>query len=415
MKVCVIGKVPPFQGGTSSSTFEACLSLAGSGHQVDIVTLHPSEIPSGMRQNFWASDKEYIETLDGINVHFTEPLGGLRHFPFSEVYLSRLLGKVVEVCRSRTPDAIIGWYFEPFALAAALAGKLLDIPVFLRSAGSDLGRLSMHPNLAVAYGAAFEDCGVLCPPNDAVVKEWLRLGISEERLVRITTPPLPEYFRGRQKLEEKAPASIQSIWPKKSEYTLKPSRTGVFRLCIYGKIGRSKGTLPLLKAVKRLANDGFPIELFQICAGETEQVERYISTLNEMGLGNVLTVFGPISPWSIPDFIDVSDAVLFLENNFDIPFHSPRIIREVLARYKPLICTEEAVNGAGWMGGLVNKKNVMTIEGNDLANEIYDGVSFLVRSGEALAIGQRGGLLSKAVETALDANHSLGEVIISEL
>ena len=76
--------------------------------------------------------------------------------------------------------AILSWYFEPYGFVASLVGHATARPVIIRHAGSDLGRLSPHPELRTAPTAGdLKAATALVVTNERELRE--RLGPIDRR------------------------------------------------------------------------------------------------------------------------------------------------------------------------------------------------------------------------------------------
>lgn len=149
MRILLLGKFPPIQGGVSAQTYTTALELARQGHIVDVVT-NSSEVELSCRQLLTKDDQQYLK-VEGMVVHYTEPLLDFSYIPWANPYSSKLFGICASLLSEYQFDLIVGWYFEPYGLCAAQLSSIFSVPLLLRHAGSDLGRLAQHPNLYSAY------------------------------------------------------------------------------------------------------------------------------------------------------------------------------------------------------------------------------------------------------------------------
>ena len=69
------------------------------------------------------------------------------HIPYSQLYAERLISKALELCSSTKFDYIEGNYLYPYSFAAFVVSKLLDIPLVIHHAGSDVFRVGNHSSL----------------------------------------------------------------------------------------------------------------------------------------------------------------------------------------------------------------------------------------------------------------------------
>ena len=154
MRISIFGKYPPIQGGVSRLTFLTAQSLVKQHVAVDVIT-NAMEAPLGYRQCLMADDIQALCPREGLTVQSTKPIKD-RHIPYANPFVSKLVGLGVDVARQRRPDLIVGWYWEPYGMAATVVGQLLDIPVALMHAGSDLGRLAQQPQLSTTYACVLK-------------------------------------------------------------------------------------------------------------------------------------------------------------------------------------------------------------------------------------------------------------------
>ena len=153
MRVLIIGKYPPLQGGVSAQTYWTARALANRGYDVDVIT-NATEAPQGLRAILDGDAEQWCSGSVGhgrVRVHLTEGLARNSYLPWSNPFASKLFGRALDVIGPDGCDGILGWYLEPFGLVAAMAGMATGSPVVLRHAGSDLGRLAHHSDLRVSY------------------------------------------------------------------------------------------------------------------------------------------------------------------------------------------------------------------------------------------------------------------------
>lgn len=145
MKVCMITKFPPIEGGVSAAAYWLARGLAEAGVEVHVVT------------NSQSVEKEYlIPSCDlrnnlpqGVAVHQVA-IDTPWHIPFSPLYEAKLLDKALEVCATHQIELLDGFYLIPYGITAFLAAKLTGLPYVIRHGGSDLAkfwRQGMLPEL----------------------------------------------------------------------------------------------------------------------------------------------------------------------------------------------------------------------------------------------------------------------------
>ena len=131
MRICLISKFPPIQGGISARTYWLAQGLAERGIETHVVT------------NANCVEKEYFiddlspETPSNLIIHFVDP-DIPWHIPYSELYTSRLLDKALEVINENHIDLIDTHYLIPYGIVGYLASKITGIPFIVRHGGSDI-------------------------------------------------------------------------------------------------------------------------------------------------------------------------------------------------------------------------------------------------------------------------------------
>ncbi|MBB4276619.1 glycosyltransferase [Rhizobium mongolense] len=106
------------------------------------------------------------------------------------------MGIALAAAKSRTPDLVIGWYLEPYGVAASIFGRLADSQVILRHAGSDLGRLKKVADLAPLYNHCLATASrVVASNNQEAMQILLDAGVRRESLVQARGRRLDGSFR----------------------------------------------------------------------------------------------------------------------------------------------------------------------------------------------------------------------------
>src|SRR5215469_36038 len=154
MRICLIGKFPPIQGGVSMRTYWTAHALAARGHEVHVVTNAKEAEPPFrmlMRRADWARCAASYGK-GSVTVHWTDPADRSQyHIPMASPFTSKLAGIALRLHARRPFDVIYSHYLEPYGIAAHMAAQSAGIPHVARIAGSDAGRLWHHPQLELLY------------------------------------------------------------------------------------------------------------------------------------------------------------------------------------------------------------------------------------------------------------------------
>jgi glycosyltransferase involved in cell wall biosynthesis len=133
MKICIISKYPPIEGGISAKTYWMAKGFAERGVEVHVIT------------NANCVEKEYCvndsapELPPNVTLHYTDS-NIPWHIPFSELYETRLLDKALEVVLKNKIDVIDTNYLIPYGIVGYLLSNMTGIPHVLRHGGSDLAK-----------------------------------------------------------------------------------------------------------------------------------------------------------------------------------------------------------------------------------------------------------------------------------
>ena len=137
MRICLISKFPPIQGGIASKSYWLAQGLAEQGVETHVVT------------NANCVEKEYFiedtppETPPNLIIHFVDP-DIPWHIPYSDLYVPRLLDKALQVTRENQIDLIDTGYLIPYGIVGYLLSEITGIPYVLRHGGSDIEKFLLE-------------------------------------------------------------------------------------------------------------------------------------------------------------------------------------------------------------------------------------------------------------------------------
>ncbi|MEX0934022.1 MAG: glycosyltransferase [Candidatus Paceibacterota bacterium] len=367
MKILMICKYPPIQGGVSAECYWTAQLLSKMGHHVCVLT-NAEEVEGEYRMNMTNKDRQLLTgffTSDSVKVISTNSDRKHVFVPQVNPSVSKLLSRGLEVLESERPDIIWAHYLEPYGVVAYLLSEISGIPYIFRHAGSDIGRLMLTSGLQMIHRQVLRNATFIMT-RQSHHDRFLDLDVPKERLVDSFSTKL------RSELFFPTPCTIQD-----------PVVLGV-----YGKTGETKGTGVLLDALAILKRDGLNIKLKAHWGGK--DLSRYLYQIRELGLEDMVEVNDFIPHWHIPDFIRSCDAILFLENRFKITFHQPSIPLEVVSCGRPVITTSEVASKPLYDKLLVDGENAFIVEkevGKDAVVEtIKRAVSVLATREEIMPV-----------------------------
>jgi hypothetical protein len=436
VRILVVGKYPPIQGGTSNRTFNATRSLLQRGHDIDVLT-NADEVELSCAQMFLSDDPERLQALitsptgATVTVHQTSPLFTRAvPIPWAQPYASKLFGRGIELVRSREYDLIVGWYLEPYGLVAAQIAEVSGTPLLLIHAGSDIGRLAEHPDLFPAYQWAFQRAQyVVTTPRarDMVVD----LGANPERLIVAVPSSLPDYFSdpfSPMNLDEVRSVAIERFQEMQLSERLTqmlvenlertPDLTDGPVIGICGKVASPKGSYDLISALETLAGSGLKFTLLGVVGGRENLFIPFLSTIADTKFLRERTVLLPfVAPWRVPNFLDACDLVCFLERDFYIGVHLSRVPVEVLKRGRALVLSGEMSAKLRFLDYLVDDDNYVLVQDpSDVPSLAKRLGSYLTDPSAVQRIATAGGSLGLALFSSQADGHALAiEGALSDL
>jgi glycosyltransferase involved in cell wall biosynthesis len=339
MRICVIGKYPPIEGGVSAETFWTARLLAAHGHDVHVVT-NAAETEAEHRMWFLAGDADRLESDHPggrVRVHFTQAGNDADRYyiPAGQPTVTRLAGVATEVTRGYECDLIIGWYLEPYGVAAGLAAHWTGRPYVLRHAGSDLFALAADAELAPAYRELIRHArGVMTYGTPLA---WPALPAA--RAPGLPGACLPEEFTPDGPALDIAGTAAQLAargCPSVTNVAAMPAGAPV--IGCYGKLGPQKGTIELIHAVGRLRKDGLDVQLALMGGGRDWPL--VMAGIRQADLGPSTWTLPPLAPWRVPGFIRACQAIAYLERDFAVAEHMPIPPFEVVACGRPLVLSD---------------------------------------------------------------------------
>jgi glycosyltransferase involved in cell wall biosynthesis len=354
VRICIIGKFPPIQGGVAVRTYWIAHDLAARGHEVHVITNAKEASPPfriHMRRQDWkrceASYSAEGSGLGGsVTLHWTDPLDRSQHYiPLASPFVSKLAGTAVKVHTERPFDMIYSHYLEPYGIAGHLAGGFAHVPHVMRMAGSDAGRLWRHPQLETLYDHVLRSAATVIA-SGTVAGRAIKHGIDPGRIVGGERFVLPEELfcpQGpeldiaalRREVELGSPELRDAFW---GEFSGELPFFG-----IYGKLGETKGSFALLAAMARLKAEGVEVGLIAMAHGWPALEQKFRTRAAELGIADRILQIPFLPHWRVPEFLRSCFAVCCLEQDFPIVFHTPVIAREVLACGRCLVASTEVI------------------------------------------------------------------------
>lgn len=344
MRLCLIGKYPPIQGGVSAQTYWLARELAAAGHQVHCVT-NAAEVEPEYRMYVRPADAAKLESHFGnggsVVLHNTSQPPGLRHVPYANPYLTKLAALAADVVDQHGCELILAWYLEPYGMAGMLAARWTGVPLAVKHAGSDISRLAQRADRARAYRELLRSADLVLT-GAPVARSILAAGVGLDRLHLGGGVSWPPEF-----CPDEVPADIPALLDEVAGTgfaSLLPAsgfRAGLPVIGAYGKIGRVKGTPQLIDALAWLDRHGRSFNLVLMCGVAGDGPAELARYLRRAGLAERTVMLPFLPPWRVPGVLRACTAVAVLEHRFPITIHQPSTPLEVLATGTCLLVSEE--------------------------------------------------------------------------
>jgi len=369
LKICIISKYPPIEGGVSARVYWLAKALGERGHEVHVVT-NAQEVENEYREIIDENDPEFIPK--NVHVHSIDADTNLWHIPFSQAYAERLANLAIEVIHEYDIQLIDSCYILPYAISGFIAKNVTGRPMILRHAGSDIGKLYSSTAYQTLFKSIFKkaDRVVTIPQLKQV---FLDAGVHEsnvlfENLVGVDTNAF-QYdvipFFLSEYVSEKIPSC--------------PIITYIGKVDYYWKY---KGLSELIESVHNIKAD---FRLFFVANGKgLADFKRQVKNNN---LEDKSIFLNFIPPWKIPSIIKLSTCVVVPEREFPVPYHMPILPREVMAVGKCLILSRELYDKQCY-GDLIDGENVLIVDPKN-AKQFRTSIEKIVNDPDiALRIGQ---------------------------
>ncbi len=405
MKICIMGKYPPIQGGVSTRTYWTAHGLAKLGHTVHVITnARETAAPYRMlmQQGDWARcDATY--GAGSVKVHWTEPYGRRQwHIPRGTPYITKLASLGISVAKREPLDVVFSYYMEPYCVAAHIVAQATGLPQVIRTAGSDAGRLWRLPQFAPLYDHVFRSAAaVICGPS--LEPKMIDIGVQRSRLRRnreslnlceLFSPDGPALnVEGlRQDVLSGDDAELKTLLF--GEYNPELIYIGV-----YGKLGRSKGSFALLQALKKMKDDGKPIGLLAMAHEPPMAQNAFRNYAMTNALHDRICQLPFLPHWRVPEFIRACAAVCCLEQDFPIVFHTPVVAREVLTSGACLVGALEVIRKLPSPEKMVDGYNCLAIPNVNVIEDLVQKLTFAIENADGVRqIGVRAREYARIVE-----------------
>jgi glycosyltransferase involved in cell wall biosynthesis len=328
MKVCILGKYPPIEGGVSASTYWLARSLGKKGHKVFVVT-NAGEVEPEYREEISLKDARRLEPRN-VKVFNTFP--AYKVIPEYSAFTAKLASLAIDVVRREKIDVLFSNYLLPYGVAAGLVKQATGVPWFLGHAGSDITNVFEDPSYKTVLIELFKSADLVV--NSLKVREKiLKNGIiGEEKLAPFADRA--QSFSTR----------YGDFTPKVKPFNLAPYFSGFNRnlpvFTFFGKISPLKKAAEFVEASSCLPKGKFYLVFV------TEKGPRLLwieNMIKKHGLADHACFLPFQPPWRIPAIMAASTCVVAPESEEE-PY-LPRNTHRPSIYFEAILCARCAVIG----------------------------------------------------------------------
>jgi len=396
MRICLIGKYPPIQGGVSMRNYHMAHELAKRGHQIHVITnAREVELPWRllMRQGDWdRCEADYGE--GSVRVSWTEPMDASQRFiPRNNPSVTKLASLALTAHRDAPFDLVHSFYLEPYGVAGHIVAQALNLPHIVKTAGSDAGKLWHHSQFEPLYDHILSNADLFIA-SGTVARRAIDHGIDPGRIVASRGFQLAtDLFcpdGDRLDLTEVLAAASETEGTDFRDLCWGSFRGGRPYIGVYGKLGEQKGSFALLDALARARADGAEIGLVAMAHGHPNVEVKFRRAVEDRGLKDHVLQIPFLPHWRVPSFIRSCLAVCCLEQDFPIAIHNPIVTQEVMSCGGCLIAATELLNKHSYPKQLVSGVNCVAIRDVNDTDELSRALVAVARDPvKAAAIGTR--------------------------
>ncbi|MCD6367903.1 MAG: glycosyltransferase family 4 protein [Candidatus Aenigmarchaeota archaeon] len=347
MKICLISKYPPIEGGVSSKNYWVSKALGKMGHKVYVVT-NSWEVEDDYREFFRERDLDFYQPKN-VKVFNTDPLSIPHYIPYSKSYVERISSLAIEVIEKYDIDLIDSKYLIPYVVAGYFASHFTEKPQILRHAGSDIRRLIYSPYMNTLLIKILKSVDTIAT-YPFMVDDFKSFGVPDEKLI----------------LLEGYSVDTNEFSPDKSSSLREYGVDGdVPLLTFVGKPHRSKGIFHFLRALKRIKSKKY---LALLLIGKRGRYQKeIIDAVNDYGLNEKVKILDFVPPWKMPKIFASSTAVILPEYNFGVDIHLSLIPREAMASGTCPVISKDLYNKYSWIGVKDGKEVVVIDPANSMS------------------------------------------------
>jgi len=321
MRICLISKYPPIQGGVSSLNYWQAKKLGELGHKIYITT-NAWEVEEEYRQEIPDSELKYYQPKN-VEVFSLDPKTRISYIPYARPDIATLTSLVISTIKRYDIDILDTWYLLPYSIVGFICKKITGKPLIVKHANSDISILLKSPYLHALFLEVLKNSDKI-GTNPGQIKKILDFGIPSERTFLHDTSVDTDSFNPNVK-----PMDLSK------QIGLEKEDTPIFT-CI-GKIHDHKGVYEFVKAASKIRDENFVILFVAGGIG----LKKLHSLTSEYKLKEKSFFMKLQPPWRIPSILAASTCVVTAEHGYPVAGHTPHVAKEAMASGRCFIISEE--------------------------------------------------------------------------
>lgn len=296
MRVCMVSKFPPIEGGVASRTYWLANRLGKRGVSVDVVTnaaaCEPEYSIEGCEQG--------LSSIDNVTVHDLKAQAPW-HIPASANYLERISNCLLKVVRENEVDVIDSGYLVPYGIAGWLVSRTTGIPHVVRHGCCDISKFLNNPEYSELLACVVRDADiVISDPETARAMDTLGANV----LVR------EEYV------------------PDESAFSFRTTSRDTPVFAYVGKVNNQwhrRGLGEIAECFSSIPADTCPL----VFTSQGRGIESFRKSIGR-GADSRIEFSDFVPPWRMPEVLDSVDFIFDLSDD-DPMFADSFVLREAAA------------------------------------------------------------------------------------
>ncbi len=295
MKICILSKFPPIEGGIAAKSYWLARGYADVGASVHVVS-NGNTVEDSYRID---GCYPHLRDIERVTLHEVEEELPW-HIPDEPHSLGKLLDTALVAHEEHPFDVIDTGYLVPYGIAGYLLNRITGVPYVIRHGGSDIVKFLKAGKLGQLLNEVLAGAATIVTDN---MQREVFSGFKDKLEIQVPYVPNSQAFNTSQRHKRSAPKFL--YLGKVNWYWERKGLERIIKCC---------GHFP----------EGWKIDI--TCQGKGE--ERFREFLRENSCENVcISPF--VQPWQVPAVLKEADFVFCLTVDEPIPSFSNVLVEAV--------------------------------------------------------------------------------------